>query len=338
MGHDRPNSASEESFVHPDAVTDAALNWFFLLQGEPENRDVTERFEEWRSASPAHDRAFNEVAAAWARPEADEVARILGHKFGRGDAALAATVLEFRRPKRTFARWIGAVAATLLIAIGIQQYPALSIQWQADYVTAAGVQQAINLPDGSKVVLNTDSAIAFDFEGDKRLVRLLKGEAYFDVVHDSARPFEVTAAFSEVEVTGTAFSVRRDDDEDAVALERGHVEVRSLADPSDKADLEPGQAIRATASAISAVQAIDGSVTFAWLQGQIVFEDQPFKAVVRELARYYRHSVVRAESGFDNVRVNGRYRLDDPERAIRSLATTVGLNVTRLPGGILILR
>ncbi|USJ27521.1 FecR family protein [Ensifer adhaerens] len=338
MGHDRPYSAGEHGFVHPDAVMDAALNWFFLLQGEPDNREITAKFEEWRSADPTHDSTFKEVAAAWALPETDEVARIFDQRLGRRDASLPATVVAFRRPKRTHVHWLGAMAATVLVTIGIQQYPSLSIQWQADYATAAGVQREVTLPDGSTVVLNTDTAIALGFEGNTRSVRLLKGEAYFDVVHDPSRPFEVVAAFSEVEVKGTAFSVRRDDDEDAIFLERGHVEVRSLADPRDRADLEPGQAITATATAISAVQPMDGSVTFAWLKGQIVFENEPFSAVLGELARYYGHSVVSSWSGFDDVAVNGRYRLDDPERAIRSLATTVGATVTRLPGGILILR
>lgn len=313
---------------------DAALNWFFLLQGDPENLDLKMKCDEWRSSSAAHDSAFEEVASAWAVPEADEVARNLADKV----ASRPINVVSIRPPKLRLARWITAVAATIIIAVAIQQYPEIKVQWEADYLTDAGMRQDVELPDGSKVVLNTDTAIALDFEGDARAVRLLKGEAFFDVVHNPSRPFRVTAAFSEIEVRGTAFSVRRDHEQDAVALERGQVKVRSLVDPKSMADLAPGQAIIASATAISEAHPIDSSTTFAWLKGQIVFDDQPFKVVLHELGRYYGHSVIRTNNSFDDEKVNGRYRLDDPERAIRSLATTVGATITRLPGGILILR
>ncbi|AYD04579.1 transmembrane sensor (plasmid) [Neorhizobium sp. NCHU2750] len=317
---------------------DAALDWFFRLQGEPGNRDLAARFEAWRVADPSHQKAFEAVGEAWELPEAEEVARNIAEQISGAEVPEPANVVPLRRPRRAILPWLGAAAAAILLAIGVQQYPALRIQWEADYITDAGVQREVALPDGSKVILNTDTAIAVDFEGTKRSVRLLKGEAYFDVVHNPSRPFDVTAAFSQVEVKGTAFSVHRDDDEDAVALERGHVEVTSLGDPSEKVDLEPGQAITASASDISTVRSIDGAVAFAWLKGQVVFQDQSFKSVLHDLQRYYGHAVVRTGSAFDDVKVNGRYRLDDPELAIRSLATTVGASVTRLPGGILILR
>ncbi|TNM59517.1 FecR family protein [Aliirhizobium smilacinae] len=338
MGQDRSNSAGDREFIHPNPVTDAALDWFFRLQGEPDNRVLVADFSAWRAANPAHEKAFEAVAEAWALPEAEQVARNVVDQISRAEAPRPANVVALGRPRRVFLPWLGAAAAAILLTIGVQQYPALRIQWEADYITTAGIQREVILPDGSKATLNTDTAIAIDFEGAKRSVQLLKGEAYFDVVHDPLRPFDVVSAFSQVEVKGTAFSVRRDDDEDAVSLERGHVEVSSLTDPSEKIDLEPGQGVTATASAISRVRPIDGSVAFAWLKGQIAFQDQTFKSVLHDLQRYYGHSIVRTGTEFDDVKVNGRYRLDNPELAIRSLATTVGASVTRLPGGILILQ
>ncbi len=317
---------------------DAALDWFFQLQVEPDSRDLKSSFKAWQAEDPTHAAAFIKVTEAWAVPEAEQVARNLAARIEGADKVRPANVIELRRPRRAFLSWMSAAAALMLLTIGVQQYPALWIQWEADYTTAAGVQREVILPDGSKATLNTDSAIAVDFEGTKRSVRLLKGEAYFDVVHDPSRPFNLAAAYSQVQVKGTAFSVRREEEEDVVSLERGRVEVNSLADPSNKIGLEPGQAIIATASSISSARTVDGSVTFAWLKGQIVFHDRSFSSVLHELQRYYGPSVVRAGTGFDDVKVNGRYRLDNPELAIRSLATAVGASVTRLPGGALILR
>lgn len=338
MGHDRSNSADEHEFVHPDPVMDAALNWFFQLQAEPDSHDLISIFKAWQTEDPIHAAAFTKVSEAWAVPEADEVARNLAPRMEAAAEVRPSNVVELRRHRRAFVSWMSAAAAVMLVAIGVQQYPALSIRWEADYVTTAGVQREVLLPDGSKAILNTDSAIAVDFEGTKRSVRLLKGEAYFDVVHDPSRSFDVAAAFSQVEVKGTAFLVRRDEEEDAVSLQRGRVEVRTLADPTHAIALEPGQSVTATSSAMSRIQTTDGSVAFAWLKGQIVFHDRSFQSVLRDLERYYGHSVFRTSTEFDDIRVNGRYSLSDPELAIRSLATTVGASVTRLPGGILILR
>lgn len=336
MGHDRPTTTGDtQGYVHPDPVMDAALNWFFLIQADPDNRVLRDRFEAWRREAPANNSKFQAVAAAWDIPEATEVA----HNLAKATITPPpVNVVEFKQPKKKIVGWIAAIAAAILVTIGLQQYPSLSIRWEADYITAAGDQREVNLPDGSKVTMNTNTAIALDFKNGARSVQLLKGEAYFDVVHDPSHPFIVAAEFSKVEVKGTAFSVRSDDNQDLITLERGHVEVRRPSDLSDRADLDPGQAIVATATSILSAQSIDSSVAFAWLKGQVAFQDRPFKSVVHELSRYYGHSVVIANGAYDGVKVNGRYRVNDPERAIRSLATTVGASVTRIPGGILILR
>jgi ferric-dicitrate binding protein FerR (iron transport regulator) len=86
------------------------------------------------------------------------------------------------------------------------------------HVTATGIRDEIVLPDGSRMILNTASAVSLHFEGGTRSVQLLQGEAYFDVAPDPARLFTVVAAFSEVEVKGTAFSVRTENEADTVVV------------------------------------------------------------------------------------------------------------------------
>src|SRR5690606_16974870 len=114
-----------------------------------------------------------------------------------------------------------------------------------------------------------------DFKDGRRRVALLDGEAFFDVRHDPARPFQVKGHFGEVTVKGTAFAVRTDDREDTVVLERGHVGVSRLADRSDHVELHPGEAVTATAAALSTVTKGDPAALLAWREGRIVFENQP---------------------------------------------------------------
>lgn len=339
MERDKPERSEEEGFVYPDAAMDAALNWLFTLQAEPDDRKLRTAFEAWRQADAANARAFAAVAEAWELPEMDVVAGEVAICAGHVASDRKPVAIDGRRPKwRGWNQAALAAAAAIVIAVGIQQYPALMLRWQADYITATGMRDEIMLPDGSRMVLNTASAVALDFEGGRRAVSLLGGEAFFDVVPEPARPFTVAAAFSSVEVKGTAFSVRTENEQDIVVLDHGHIDVTRQAAPVEKVALEPGESVKATETTFSAVEKTDAATALAWLKGRVIFRDRAFGDVVQEIGRYYSPPVIFANTRLRQVRINGNYRLDDPERAIRSLVTAAGASVTRLPGGILILR
>lgn len=323
-----------EPYVHPDPVTDAALDWFVRLQASPEDRAVRDGFEQWRRDSRRHAEAFASIAEMWTSPEIDIATRRL---MQRG--AMPAPI---RRPKRKHAavwtRSAAAIAAAVLILVGIQWYPALMIQRQADYMTATGSRQDVILPDGSRMTLNTASAVALRFANGERTVQLLQGEAFFDVVPDAKHPFTVAGHFAVVGVKGTAFSVRTDDAEDVVVLQRGSVEVARLPDKTETELLEPGTSVSATAQALSRASKVDMTSSLAWLDGRIVFNDRPLSQVLDEIRRYYPRPVIVADSRIGRVNVSGSYRLANPEGTIRSLAMAAGATVTRIPGGLLILR
>lgn len=341
MESERPeHSDNAERFALADPVMDAALDWFARLQGYPDDHGLRAEFERWRRADPAHAAAFAEVSGVWHLPELDLIARDLADATDRiRPAGEDAAVLPFVRPRRKRRTYAAiAAAAALVIAVGVQQYPGLMLNWRADHRTATGMRAEVVLPDGSRMTLNTASAVALDFEGQKRSVVLLKGEAYFDVLPDASRPFTVAAAFSEVEVRGTAFAVRTEPDRDTLVLERGLVDVTRLTARKDSTTLRPGETVTATATALSAVSEADIATALSWKDGRLIFENQPFGQVLREIGRYHSGSIVVASDRVGQARVTGNYRLDDPERTVRSLAATVGGSVTRLPGGILILR
>ncbi|MCL6707594.1 FecR domain-containing protein [Pseudomonas sp. R2.Fl] len=328
------NPNQNNGYVHPDPVTDAALDWLLCLQAAPRDRPLAAEFARWRLANPAHGEAYDRLVKTWQLPELDAATVALARQ--RDDLPVYDDAPRFRTARA--ARWLGAVAAAILLAIGLRQYPEFMIRWQADYVTETGAKQDVVLPDGSRMTLNTGTAVDLDFEAGRRSVKLLRGEAFFDVVHDPARPFTVAGRFSEVEVKGTAFSVKTDADEDFVVLERGLVQVAHLPERTETAFLDPGESIAANASSLSPVSRVDASTSLAWLEGRIVFDERKFSSVLDDLKRYYPGPVILANDRVGEVMVSGNYRLTDPEGTIRSLATAAGAGVTRLPGGILILR
>jgi transmembrane sensor len=322
-----PDSSRDE------AVEDQALDWFARLRNATPAAAEQAEFQAWLLQSPRHAEAIEELEAIWGSPAFAAATRGLPV----AGTAAHATPSRIRRARKLRTS-LGAIAAMLVVALGIWQAPALLLRWQADHITAVGDRATIALPDGSTLILNTASAVALDFEDGRRNVRLLRGEAFFDVRHDPARPFRVTGRFGAVEVKGTAFSVRENETEDTVILERGRVEVSLVANTADRATLAPDQQIVAGADALSAVAPADPAMALAWRQGRIVFDDQPFARVLDELRRYRNAPVILA-TGFDaEFRVSGNYRTGDIEGALRSLAAAAGVGVTALPGGILILR
>lgn len=309
-------------------MTEEAMDWFIRLQAMPDDGRTANAFKGWLAIDPRHGDAFGRIERLMSMPALREASR-------RDATRLAAT-----RPPRAGHGWMkyaAAIAAIFILVLGFVQYPALLLRWQADHLTQAGEQKTVTLPDGSEMRLNTASAVALDFTDGKRHVKLLSGEAFFDVRPDPAHPFWVTAQFSETTVKGTAFAVRAEADEDVILLERGRVAVSRLAAPMNEVALEPGQAVAADAASISKPGVFDPQSALAWREGRIVFQDESFARALGELDRYYDGTVLVASRRLDALKVSGSYRIDDPATAILTVAAAVGASETHLPGGLIIL-
>jgi transmembrane sensor len=323
--HDIGKTDSE--LTRSDPVADQALDWFARLRGANPDGATQAEFRAWLAEDPRHEAEFRKLETLWdSKPFLDAV------------KALPVDRSALMRSKRRFPMRAAALAASVLMAVGVWQYPALTIALQADYVTATGNQTTVPLPDGSTMMLNTGTAVALDFDAGKRHIRLLRGEAFFDVVHDAAHPFTVSGQYGAVEVLGTAFSVKTGDDEDEVVLERGRVQVLCLCENKGKAELAPGEAVSITASAVSAVHAADPSTALAWREGRIIFENARLGTVLQELRRYHRGPIMVADERVNRMVVTGNYRLDDVEGALKTLADAAGVGFYRIPGGLIILR
>lgn len=316
---DSPKPATP--YRHPDPITDAALDWFVALQGEGADRAA---FERWRAADSRHEQAFAQVVRVADMPELRQDLR-QGTPRASNPAGRRA--------------WLGAaLAASLVLGVGLSLSWSLSPSWTADYATATGEQQTVTLPDGSRVLLNSASALALDFQAGRRAVKLLAGEAFFDVQPDPAHPFQVLAGFSTVEVKGTAFAVRRDAAGDRITLDHGRVAVSPHAEPGRFVLLAPGDQVSASAQGLSAVVRVDPARVLAWREGRYRFEDEAFGAVVANFQRYYSGRIILFGAGLETVRVSGSFRLDDPVGALRSLAQTAGARLEALPGGLIFIR
>jgi len=325
--HDDPDAATTG-----DATTDAALDWFLRLRAEDAGAAERTAFRAWLAADPAHERAYREVAAVWGDPATEAAARELRARAKPG--ALARP----RRPRRRLRR-LAAAAAALLLVLGGGAYLGPFAGPRGDHVTATGEQRRLTLADGSRVLLDTASALDVDIDGGARRVRLRAGRAYFEVETDPARPFEVRAGAARLQVTGTAFAVAHTLEGTRVALREGALRVGTTADGGADASaltLRPGQQVTVDANGPRAPVRVDFARAAPWVIERLIFENRPLGAVLAELDRYHPGWIVVANPALRERRVTGNYRLDDPARTATRLAELVSGEVLRVSDRLLI--
>lgn len=190
----------------------------------------------------------------------------------------------------------------------------------ADYATLKGQRRIFSLPDGSRLTLDTDSAVDAAFTPTRRDLRLLRGRAFFDVKHDARRPFAVRADGREVVALGTRFDVRVDPGDVRVVLVEGTVSVSSLSPTAPLTVLHAGEQLvdRAGAAPLVSPARIDEALN--WQRGFVTFDDDTLAAAAAELNRYSRDQIVVRDPRVARLRVTGMFQAGDPERFGRTLA------------------
>lgn len=173
--------------------------------------------------------------------------------------------------------------------------------------TPRGGQYQVELPDGSKVWLNSASHLRFptSFKNQHRVVEM-SGEAYFEVTKDASRPFIVKSKGQEIEVLGTHFNVNAYTDEPEVktTLLEGRVRVAIPADASEKVMLSPNQqavlkGAKLSVKPVIAAQAVD------WKNGDFIFSEESLESIMRKVSRWYDVEVVYEDITKEKVVLGG---------------------------------
>jgi transmembrane sensor len=174
------------------------------------------------------------------------------------------------------------------------------------YETKTGEQTHLQLQDGTSVFLGAQSAVSATFTRSRRSVILGRGEALFEVAHDSARPFVVIAGNGSITAVGTTFDVRRDADRVVVTVTEGTVSVAPQAEsvtelgaqptlhsgPAPHAQVTHGQRIAYDENgAVSAVEHTDAAAATAWREGYLQFYGEPLRYVIQAVNRYSKRQI-----------------------------------------------
>jgi transmembrane sensor len=188
----------------------------------------------------------------------------------------------------------------------------------SDYSTAAGERRVVTLSDGSKLSLDADSEVTVRYGKSERSLRLLKGQARFDVAHDKKRPFSVIAGRQKVIATGTAFNIDMAGPKVLVTLIEGHVVV--LDDYSEDGaqparpkviELKAGQQLSAAPRTPSEVAQANIQRVTAWTIGQLMFDDEPLSSVIERVNRYGGTQIIINDPKIGAMKISGVFNAGD---------------------------
>lgn len=313
----------------PPRVIREAAQWLVRLHsGEADAGDLA-GCARWRAAHPAHEQA-------WQKAER------MAQQFGAVPPALGVPVLT-RRSAHAHRRAALRTLAVLGVAapaawLGWRHAPWQG--WTADYATATGERREVVLADGSRLRLNTGSAVDVAFSDTLRQVRLHRGEIHIRTAPDAPglqRPFVVDTPQGRLRALGTRFVVRllpADAGGDGTArltvLEH-RVEIAPRGGGAPQI-LEAGQSTRFTPTAIAPPQpaallpaaAPDGAP--GWLQGVLYADNLPLADFLAELARY-RPGVLRCAPEVADLRISGAFQLADTDYVLALLRETLPVQV-----------
>lgn len=265
-------------------------------------------FDRWLDESPQHVDEYvqaertHQLAAALANDEMlQAAARIAWRTTGREAAR---------------SRWWAptALAASLLVAtvVGVTWLRTAPVPVADErHATAVGEQRSLRLADGTRVLLDTDSAIVARFSERGREVVLDRGRVRFEVAADPARPFLVKAGRGEIRDIGTTFQVEKTDAVVSVGLIEGSVIVSGgVAQASST--LQPGQQLSYDDSGrLGAAEPLDIKAAQAWPAGNLVFKNRRLDALLLEMNRYSATKLRLAEPGLGAIPVSGVFHIGD---------------------------
>jgi transmembrane sensor len=350
--------------IDPERLEQAAA-WRVRLAESAELH--ADEFSSWLAQDPRNREAWRRVQAPW---------DMLGQQ------ATAPGVIRLRRaalvhahnvmrgnlfwPKR-FRRPAMLAAAVCVLAAGAflfwQQYQTNVFR------TGSGERRVVTLSDGSQITLDARSEVTVRYTADARALTLVGGQARFDVAHDVARPFSVTADGHKVIATGTAFDVDLLGPKLMVTLLKGHVVVLPRSEPTipwvpdapstgagsataagaeslassaaggamDRIYLDPGEQLVMSSTDAPRISRVDIGRVTAWERGEIEFDNEPLVSVVQRMNRYGPRHIIVGDDRAGGLRISGVFHEGDVDGFISTIAAYLSVTAHERPDGDVVL-
>lgn len=311
-------------------------------------------FQAWMALDPKNYDTMLSLSLLW--DDMDDLSR-LADLFPEYDLA--------ETPRSNFFQRAAAVAAVVVFfvisAFSITSFHVVSLE--QSYETSLGEHSTVSLPDGSELVLNTNSLVRVAYDDNNRLLTLERGEINVDVAHEEGRPFSVKAGGKVVQAVGTAFNVELLENQHLeLIVTDGKVRVGSrrsfeailagaagaqLDKSSEKKlrlptllseeslSISKGEKIllgteEQVRTALAQKEIVD---TLSWRQGKLVFNGEPLEEVIAEISRYSSTEFQFESEDIKQVRIAGTFKSGDIKGLLIALNDTFGVSSSKMDKG-----
>ncbi|WP_458130310.1 FecR domain-containing protein [Pseudomonas sp. Z2-11] len=301
------------------AIVEQAIQWLVRLRFNQADEQTQRTFEHWLQQCPEH-------VLAWQRVET------LGDEFSGVPAQLARQTLEGthhgmrRRESLKLLGLLATVSTAAWLGRDYTPVPAMLAQQRS----STGEQRRFQLDDGSLIQLNSDSAVDSDFDAQRRLIILRRGEIIVNVGADrhspQARPFWVQSRDGIMRAQSSRFLARELDDGTLVSAQEGSVTVflGSSQTPASRS-VQAGSQLLFSSSGTRMFRD-NGLDLWSWGDGVISARNMRLNDFIVELSRY-RPGVLRCAEEVADLRVSGTFQLADNDQVLALVAQSLHLNI-----------
>ncbi|MCB5187009.1 FecR domain-containing protein [Methylobacillus caricis] len=299
------------------AMVQASAWYARLASGEASQSEIT-NWKDWAAADPQNLQAWQTLEKV--TQQFSQVPREIG---------LATLQLPPSADRRRIIKHL----ALFLSASSVGLYAYKEQPWRemlADYSTAVGQRREIQLADGGRLYLNTDSAVNIHFSATARTVELIRGEVFIETGHETLpvyRPFQVKSRHGTATALGTRFSVRDLSSLSKVSVFEGAVEVQPKNHDKRSIVLQAGESMEFSAASLSAKSKVKAT-EMSWVNGILVVYAMRLDEFVNEASRY-KTGVLRCDPAVGGLLISGSFPLQDMEAILQTLEATLPVRIDR---------
>ena len=299
-----------------DAIEAEAARLLARLENNPSPQDEADICA-WIEADPRHAVAFARAEAAW---DASERLKSAAADITLPPLQPPLSEEDQRRLSRNIMVAAGVAILLFIVAaiVTVRTYSGIE-----HFETGVGQMRDIALEDGSPLHLNSDSEVEARFTSNGRKVRVLKGEASFEISHDPDRPFDVEARAAVIRAVGTAFNVRLRPSLVELTVTHGTVTVHSGDSPQQQVVAGSGAVIQPRSIALTRLGPRLIEQRTAWREQMVELDGETVEQAAGEFNRYRKTPILIGDTRVSALRIGGRFRTTDSREFLTALQTSL---------------
>lgn len=311
-------------------LREQAAHWLVSLDSGTADEQA---FEIWRNADPRHAAAFAQVAAIWRRTADPGLSTFAGQM--EAPAPIVEPAPESVPPRAVSRRALAGGAVAAMFGLGAA---GTFLVWprRSYAVTAIGERRAIQLPDGSHAMLNTDTRLAWRFD-EGREFWIEHGEATLSV-REGARPFRVYSDPFDARLSEGRFDIRLDPNGGRLLVLAGRAAAAYRGTMAQTVEAGRMLTIADGGARVTPATADVIAAATAWQDGRIVFDGMPLGSAVAEFNRYLPRKIALEDAGLAGIPLGGEFRIADPDSFLFALREGFGIDHRRQGDRIVLYR